>query len=116
MDDVDALIRLRRQRLAHFPPEVATEPAWNMVLALMLAHRGGYRMSVTDLCDASDIAPTTALRYVGRLKDLGIIVRTPHPTDGRVMNLHLSADALLAMSRYLGDLRLILAELETANG
>jgi DNA-binding MarR family transcriptional regulator len=36
-----------------------------------------------ELADVERVQPPTMTKIVGKLEDLGLVVRTPHPTDGR---------------------------------
>ena len=74
-------IRLRRNETLGSP--VFRDPAWDMLLDLLVAAEEGRRVSVTGLCHASGVPTTTALRHVERLDELGLIDRTADPSDGR---------------------------------
>ena len=58
-------------------------PAWNILLAVFAETVAGERISVSSACYASGSATSTALRYIGRLENDGLIVRSPDPRDGR---------------------------------
>lgn len=47
-----------------FSEDLFRDPAWDMLLDLTLAHTECRRVSVTSLCIASGVPPTTALRWI----------------------------------------------------
>ena len=40
-------------------------------------------MTPRELADVERVQPPTMTKIVGKLEELGLVVRTPHPTDGR---------------------------------
>jgi len=74
-------IRLRRNELLGKP--VFRDPAWDMLLDLVVAADERRAVSVSGLCHASGVPTTTALRHVERLETLGLLKRTPDPADKR---------------------------------
>ena len=76
-------LKRRRERSAMFPDAVFDDPEWDMLLDLFLAEREGRRVSVSSLCLASAVAPTTALRHIGRMERARLLVREPDLNDGR---------------------------------
>ena len=85
-----------------FLPE---DPAWDMLLDLFAAELEGAEVSVSSLCIAAAVAPTTALRWVGRLTDAGLFERRPDPQDRRRAFMGLSARGSAAMGAYFRALR-----------
>jgi hypothetical protein len=61
------LLSQRRQREDLLGAELASEPAWTMLLALFVAHEEGKPGGVTDLCTAAGTPPATALRWLATL-------------------------------------------------
>jgi DNA-binding MarR family transcriptional regulator len=60
-----------------------------MLMALIRAeHETPTRPS--DLWRQFDIAPSAVTRRLDRLIELGLVNRTPHPTDRRGFNIHLT--------------------------
>lgn len=74
-------IRLRRNDALGKP--VFRDPAWDMLLDLMVADDEARQVSVSGLCHASGVPTTTALRHCERLEALGLLARTPDPRDKR---------------------------------
>ena len=61
-------------------------------------------MSVSSLCIAAAVAPTTALRWIGKLTAIHLLDRAPDPDDRRRAFVALTADAANAMHRYVAAL------------
>ena len=97
-------IRARRLRASFFGEGLFEDPAWDMLLDLFAAELEGGRVSVSSLCIAAHVAPTTALRWIGRLADAGLFERRPDPHDRRRAFIALSAHGSAAMSGYLAAL------------
>lgn len=97
---VRAAIRARRLRDQHFTPELFADPAWDMLLDLYAARLERKRVSVSSLCIAAAVPPTTALRWIGTLHDAGLFEREPDPGDRRRAHIILSNRAAEAMRGY----------------
>ncbi|MDP1028086.1 hypothetical protein Q5H91_12755 [Sphingomonas sp. KR1UV-12] len=98
-------LRARRLRDSFFQSGLFEDPAWDMLLDLYAAHLERARVSVSSLCIAAAVAPTTALRWMGRLTDIGLLERHRDPTDGRRAFISLSLRALTGMDGYAAALR-----------
>lgn len=97
---VRSVIRARRLRDQHFPAELFADPAWDMLLDLYAARLEGRRVSVSSLCIAAAVPPTTALRWIGTMHDAGLFGREPDPTDKRRAHITLTERAAAAMRGY----------------
>ena len=75
-----------------------------MLLDLAAARAEHKRVSVTSLCIASGVPPTTALRWIGQLTAAGLLERVEDETDRRRAFLALSDQAADAMARYFAEL------------
>ena len=102
---IRAVIRARRLRERFFPAGHIEDPAWDMLLDLFAAHLEGVRVSVSSLCIAAAVPPTTALRWIGRLTAEGVLERQPDPVDRRRAFMTLSAGALSGMRGYVAATR-----------
>ncbi len=102
-DDIRTMIRLRRQRDRLFPADLFADPAWDMMLDLMVARIERLKVAVSSLCIAAAVPPTTALRWIRTLTDFGIFVRVADPTDGRRVFIELSDAAATAILNFLGE-------------
>ena len=81
------------------------DPAWDMLLDLFAAELERRRVSVSSLCIAAAVAPTTALRWIGKLIDAGLLERQPDAFDRRRAFMSLTARASGGMRSYLASTR-----------
>jgi hypothetical protein len=98
-DALREIIKLRRMRDDHFKPELFADPGWDILLDLMAARLEEKTVSVSSLCIAAAVPPTTALRWVTAMTQSGMLVRRLDPNDARRVFIELSqdsADRLLA--------------------
>jgi hypothetical protein len=100
---VRRIIRQRQLRARYFDDALFADPAWDMLLDLTAARAEQQRVSVTSLCIASGVPPTTALRWIGQLTAAGLLDRVDDETDRRRAFLTLSDKAADAMARYFAD-------------
>ena len=98
-------IRGRRLRDGFFGENLFEDPAWDMLLDLYATHLEGGRVSVSSLCIAAAVAPTTALRWIGKMTELELFERQPDPADRRRAFLALSPRALKGMGGYVAAAR-----------
>lgn len=98
------VLRARRLRDRFFGDGLFEDPAWDMLLDLYAARLEGRRVSVSSLCIAAAVAPTTALRWIARLSELRLLARAPDPRDRRRVFIALTDAAADAMQAYLGAL------------
>ena len=101
---VRRIIRQRGLRARFFDGDLFADPAWDMLLDLTAARAEHARVSVTSLCIASGVPPTTALRWIGQLTDAGLFERLQDDTDRRRAFIALTDNAADAMARYFADL------------
>lgn len=98
------ILRQRQLRARFFDGDLFADPAWDMLLDLTAARAEHKRVSVTSLCIASCVPPTTALRWIGQLTEAGLIERVEDDTDRRRAFLVLTDRAADAMARYFAEL------------
>src|SRR5690606_19028413 len=101
---VRRIIRQRRLRAKYFGAEFFADPAWDMLLDLTAARAEHARVSVSSLCIASGVPPTTALRWIGQMTEAGLFERQEDETDRRRAFITLSDRAADAMARYFEEL------------
>jgi hypothetical protein len=101
---VRRIIRQRQLRARFFDGNLFADPAWDMLLDLTAARAEHIRVSVTSLCIASGVPPTTALRWIGQLTDAGLFERVEDDTDRRRAFIALTDQAADAMARYFAKL------------
>jgi DNA-binding MarR family transcriptional regulator len=103
-EEVDFLrrhIRLRRLRDQYFDAGLFADPGWDILLDLRLAAIEGRRVSVSSLCIAAAVPPTTGLRWIASMTRQGLLVRIADPEDGRRVHVALGVEADAAMARYV---------------
>lgn len=99
-----AIIRQRQLRNRFFDPGLFADPAWDILLDLTAAHVEQVRVSVTSLCIAAAVPPTTALRWIAQMTQAGLLQRQEDEADRRRAFITLSEKALNAMARYFAQL------------
>lgn len=101
---VRRIIRQRQLRARYFDGELFADPAWDMLLDLTAARAEHTRVSVTSLCIAASVPPTTALRWIGQMTDIGLLQRIEDEADRRRAFIALTDKAADAMARYFAEL------------
>ena len=101
---VRRIIRQRQLRARFFDGELFGDPAWDMLLDLTAARAEHTRVSVTSLCIASGVPPTTALRWIGQLTEAGLFQRVEDEADRRRAFVALTDKASDAMARFFTEL------------
>lgn len=91
----------RRRRDGLFRKSLFAEPAWDMLLDLFAQRHERRAVSVHSLCIAAAVPQTTALRWINKLAEIGLVERRPCPHDNRVIHISLSEEGLAIMERYL---------------
>lgn len=99
--EIREAIRARRLRDQYFGNGLFEDPAWDMLLDLFAAELERAQVSVSSLCIAAAVAPTTALRWITRMTDAGLFERQPDPFDRRRAFLGLSERASQGMRKYV---------------
>lgn len=101
---VRRIIHQRQLRARFFDGELFADPAWDMLLDLTAARVEHARVSVTSLCIASAVPPTTALRWISQLTEAGLFERVEDETDRRRAFIQLTDKACDGMARYFAEL------------
>ena len=100
------ILSARRARSRFFSKGLFADPAWDILLDLLnsrLAHR---RVSVTSACVASNVPPTTALRWIRLLENEGLVRRQADPFDGRRFYIELTEQADASLTQYFASVGL----------
>ena len=92
--------QLNRRR-KYLPTATFEDPQWMMMLDLFIASEEARDVSVSSLCFASGVPPTTALRHIRALTAQGLFERVSHPRDRRICHVRLSDAARNQMIGYL---------------
>ena len=101
---VKKLIRAEYARARAIGGKILGDPAWNILLDLLLASLEGRRVAVSSACIVAGVATTTALRLVNRMVDDGVLMRLPDDNDGRRHFLAIAPEVEDALKNYLLDL------------
>jgi len=99
-NEIRAFLRARRMREQFLPADLFADPAWDMILDLMAARLAGQRVSVSSLCIAAAVPPTTALRWIRQLTERGVFARIDDPADGRRVFIELTDEAAQAITAW----------------
>ncbi len=98
------IIRQRQLRMRFFDGDLFADPAWDMLLDLAASRAEHKRVSVTSLCIASGVPPTTALRWIALMTEAGLLARVEDETDRRRAFIALTDRATDSMTRYFAEL------------
>lgn len=102
---VRALLRARRLREQLLAADLFADPAWDIMLDLMAARLEHRQVSVSSLCIAAAVPPTTALRWIRNLTDIGLLQRHADPHDGRRIFIGLSDHGANAIQHWFRESR-----------
>ena len=97
------IIRLRQLRGRYFNAKLFADPAWDMLLDLTAARAEHRRVSVTSLCIASGVPPTTALRWISQMIDEGLFARVGDEADRRRAFIELTDRSAEMIARYFAE-------------
>lgn len=84
------IIKLRRMRDRLLGEDLFADPGWDILLDLFAAQEEGQQVSVSSLCIAAAVPPTTALRWITNMTEAGYLVRKQDPYDARRVYIELS--------------------------
>jgi len=107
---VRRIIRQRQLRSRFFDGELFADPAWDILLDLTAARAEHARVSVTSLCIASGVPPTTALRWIGQMTEAGLLARSDDERDRRRAFITLTERAANGMACYFAELDRVTAK------
>lgn len=103
--EIRRVIRARRMRADFFEGELFADPAWDMLLDLFAAELEHRQVSVSSLCIAAAVPPTTALRWIGTMNEAGLFERRADTNDRRRAYIGLTQRARDGMLRYAGAVK-----------
>ena len=96
-----SMYETRRLRARFLSVSFLGEPVWDMLLALYCFTARGEALSVTGLCHAAEVPPTTALRWLQLLEQKNLVTRSKDLHDGRRAFIMLSPEGKDMMTDYL---------------
>ena len=100
-----SILRARALRQDIFGVKLFADPAWDMLLHLLLTRLEDRRITVSALCASSGVAATTALRRIGILERAGLVVREQTSADGRISYLRLTDAAAERLTAWFAACR-----------
>ena len=98
------IIRLRRQRERFFDNGLFADPAWDILLDLKAAQLEKQMVSVSSLCIAAAVPPTTALRWISAMTESGMLIRQQDPVDARRVFILLSDETNARIEDYFASI------------
>ncbi len=103
-DLVSWLVRARQERSRYLSTELLVEPAWDMLLAIFWAEIAQRRVTQSNVCTASGVAPSTALRWLNRMAEQQLIVRRRDEHDAQRFYVELTPAVSTALRRYFVEI------------
>ena len=91
----------RRRRDQLFPAGLFGEPAWDLLLALLIAREKKQPMILSEAYRASRVADTTGRRLLDALEAEGLICRRRAPDSKKARLIELTEDAVERLTDYL---------------
>lgn len=101
---VRQIIHARTARRCFFETDLFADPAWDILLELYALRMEQRRTSVSKLCISAAVPSTTALRWIEKLQQDGLVERRADPFDARRIWVALTEKAFKSMSAYLDQL------------
>ena len=105
-DMLRKMLAARKARAKFFTDGMFADPAWDILLDLLMTKLDGQRVTVSNLCLAANVPPTTALRWIKTLELDGLAYRRPDPLDGRRCFIELTKKAEAALRAYFAEIDL----------
>lgn len=97
--------RTRRAGNAIFGKRVISDPQYDMLLELFVAHHEGRAVLTKDLCRAGGVPATTALRYIDKLEAGGFLRRELDSTDTRRSLVVATEKAIRCTTELMAEFR-----------
>ncbi len=98
------MLKDRRKVAEFFEPDMFADPARDILLDLFASGEEGELVSVSSCCIAAAVPSTTALRWIDRLKQLGLVEQSEDGNDRRRKFVSLTTKGREAMRRYLASI------------
>ena len=93
-----SLLELRRMRERHFGTELFGEPAWDVMLQLMIARIDDKELKLSELVGNPASPPVMTHHYVGELIEARLVDRFENADDSNDFYLALSSEAARRMA------------------
>jgi len=99
--EASRLYRQRRRRGRYFPGNLFAEPAWDILLDLYVARAEGRPITTSSACIGAAVPATTGLRWLTRLEEEGLVLRSSSAGDERMRLVVLSEAGFERMTALL---------------
>lgn len=96
-------LKARRRRDPILLSGLCSDPCWDILLDLFASQAEGKPVSVSSACIASGVPATTALRWLSRMDESGLVTRRSDPRDSRRIYVSLSERATRMVARWIAD-------------
>ena len=103
-DFASRLLDQRTARFRYFSHDLFHEPAWDMLLALFVAHEERRSLNIKALVSFTHAPVTTSQRWIEHLHKLNLINRVVDPLDRRRVDISLTDSGEQAIRGYLDHL------------
>ena len=90
----------RRKRDEYFPAALFGEPAWDLLLALFIAHDDGRHVSLTEAYNAAKVDARSGPTLIEKLVASGLVTRSHNRGNAILLTDH----GIDRLSDYLADL------------
>ncbi len=91
------LVKLRHKRERVFGDKLFNDPAWNMLLELLIRRLDKQDTSLSTACIASGVPETTAVRFLQGLVENGLVVKNGNAIGQRVQHVMLTDEGFQKM-------------------
>lgn len=91
----------RALRKSHFPGELFSEPAWDILLCLFVADTRKSWLSEVSVCTTSGAPRSTAMRWINFMKKAGIIEKMDASNSDKPANFRITPYGAAQMRNYL---------------
>ena len=92
--------RLRDLRREMLGPDNFSGPAWDILLHLFESYVLQRRDTVGNVCDGTEVPPTTVIRWISRLEQCGMLIVRDDHLDNRRRFVELTRHGSDTMVRY----------------
>lgn len=101
---VEAFINTRKARNAFFPKNWFSDPSWEILLFLFLAHLKDDGVTVGSLSNGTDSRPTTTIRWIDIMESYQLVSRSRCTLDSRRVYVKLAQNGVDAMTNYFATI------------
>jgi len=96
-------LRCRSRRSRHLPSALFGGGGWEILLELFISEQSGGRTSLSSVCVASQVAKTTAIRYIAFMVADGLVQRVQDPGSLRNKAISLTPKGIAATRTALQE-------------